>query len=93
MQLGFQSDDTDYPLSMKDMILGVLFAFSALVAFALSFSLRQTDGRPYLFTGCIAFCVLCLLFIAKKKEIVLGALLFILVRLVWSISVSGVRIW
>ena len=93
MQLGFRSDDTDFTLSMKGMVLGVLFGFSALLGFALSFTLLQPDGRPYLFTGCIVLFVLCLLFIDKKKEIALGAVLFILLRLVWSISVSGVRIW
>lgn len=76
-------------LSTKDTFLCVPLCFSAILAFALSFSLLQADGRPYVFVGCLIIYGVCLLFVDKKKELFLGSLVFILIRAVWSAAISG----
>jgi glucose dehydrogenase len=92
MQFRSKSGNANFPLSTKDTILGVLCAFSGLLCFALSFSLLQENGRPYLFSGCLAVCLVCLLLTEKKKELVLATAAFILLRVFWAILVSGLRI-
>jgi len=76
-------------LSTKDTFLCAPICFSAILAFALSFSLLQPDGRPYVFVGCLIVYGVCLLFADKKKELVLASLVFILIRVVWSAAISG----
>ena len=78
-------------LSTKDLILGIAFAFSSLLAFALTFSLFRSDGRPVLFGTCVLICAICLLVIERKKEIVLASVLFIAIRVVWSLSIAAVQ--
>lgn len=76
-------------LSMKDTILCAPICFSALLGFALSFSLFQPEGRPYIFCGCLIVYAIGLLFADKKKDLFLGSLVFILIRLVWSAVITG----
>jgi len=78
-------------LSTKDTIFGILFGFSALLGFALSFSVLQPNGRPFVFCGCLFICAICILIVDKKKEVVLGSLLFIALRVVWSLSVAAIQ--
>lgn len=82
---------SDFPFSMKDTILFILFGFSGLLCFALSFSLLQENRRPYLFGGCLVVCLVCLLLAKKKKELVLGTAAFILLRVAWAILVTGLQ--
>jgi hypothetical protein len=77
-----------YPYSLKDTVLLILIAFSALLAFGLSFTLLQRDGSPYLFAGSLVLCSLCLAFADRKKDIVLGTASFILLRVVWPIAIN-----
>lgn len=77
------------PLSTKDAFLSAPICFSAVLAFALSFSLLQPDGRPYVFCGCLVVYVTCLLLADKKKELALASMIFILIRIAWSIAISG----
>jgi len=79
-----QHSQPDFPLSTKDTFLLILSGFSGLLGFALSFSLFQPEGRPYLFMTCALLCLACLAFAEKKKEIALGTLGFILLRVIWS---------
>jgi len=83
--------DARFPLSTKDTILLILFGFSSLLGFALSFSLLHSDGRPYLFAGCVLVCAACLAAAEKKKEIVVGTVGFILLRVLWAVVVKLVR--
>jgi len=76
-------------LSMRDRLLLIPFGASALLAFALSFTVTQPDGRPYLFCGCLALCVVCLALAKERKAMVGGTVLFIALRLIWSISIIG----
>ena len=80
-------------LSTKDTILCVPIGFSGLLGFALSFSLFQPEGRPYLFGACLIVCVVSLLFADKKKDLFLGSLAFILLRLAWSAAITGLHAW
>jgi hypothetical protein len=91
MKSGSRFRGADFPFSTKDTILLILFGFSGLLCFALSFSLFQSDGRPYLFAGCLVFCLICLAFAEKKKELVLGTVAFISLRVVWAIAVDLMR--
>ena len=75
-------------ISVKDRFLGVPFGFSALVAFAVSFSLFQPDGRPYVFFSCTAICAVTFMFIEKKKEVALATVIFIALRLLWSAVIT-----
>jgi hypothetical protein len=77
------------PLSMKDTVLCVPICFSALLGFALSFSLFQPDGRPYVFGACVIIYVVSLLFADKKRDLFLASMVFILLRLVWSAAITG----
>jgi hypothetical protein len=77
------------PLSTKDTLVCAPICFSALLAFALSFSLFQPNGRPYVFCGCLIVYAICLLVADKKKELFLASMLFILIRLAWSAAISG----
>lgn len=77
------------PLSMKDTFLCAPICFSALLAFALSFSLFQPDGRPYVFCGSLIVYGICLLCADKKKELFLASMVFILIRVAWSGAISG----
>ena len=88
MEVKTRSRGRDFPLSAKDTVLLIPFAFSALLAFGLSFTLLQSDGRPYLFSGCLVLCITCLAFVDRKKDIVLGTVLFILLRITWSIAIN-----
>jgi hypothetical protein len=74
--------------SRKDVALGVVFSFSGLLAFALSFTLSDADGRPILFAACIALCIVCLIFATNKTGVLLGFAAFILVRLAWALAVT-----
>lgn len=91
-QLRSRPKGTDLLFSTKDTILLILFGFGGLLCFALSFSLLQSDGKPYLFGGCLALCLICLLLADKKKELVLGTVGFILLRVVWAILVNTLRV-
>ena len=83
--------DAGFEFTTKDTILLMLCGFSGLLGFALSFTLMQPDGRPYLFCCCVAIFVLSLLFAERKKEIALGTLAFILLRLVWAAIVTALH--
>jgi glucose dehydrogenase len=85
------SGSAGFPFSTKDTILGILFTFSGLLAFGLSFTLTQSDGRPYLFCFCLAVCILSLLFTKQKKEIFWGTIVFILLRLAWATVITGLQ--
>lgn len=77
---------------MKDTILIGVCGFSGLLCFALSFTLMQPDGRPYLFGGSLAVFIVGLLFAEKRRDILLGTIAFILLRLVWSALITGLQI-
>jgi hypothetical protein len=81
----------DPQLSMKDMILCIPICFSSLLAFALSFTLFQPEGRPYLFCGCVIVYVVSLLFVEKKRDVFLGSIIFILLRLVWGAVITALQ--
>ena len=83
----------DNQLSFKDTILGVLCAFSALLCFALSFTLLTPDGRPCLFAGSLAVFFVCLMFVEKKWAITGGAAIFILLRLIWAAMLTADQHW
>jgi hypothetical protein len=91
MERESESGNAGFPFSTRDTILGLLFTFSGLLAFGLSFTLMQADGRPYLFCGCLIVCALSLLFVDKRKQIFLGTVAFILLRLVWAAVVTGLQ--
>jgi hypothetical protein len=80
-----------FQLSLKDHFLLVIMGFSALLAFALSFSLWEPDGRPYLFCGCIAVYLICILIATQRKALALGTLAFVGLRLIWSIAITGAQ--
>jgi hypothetical protein len=82
---------TGQQISMKDTILSIPIGFSALLGFALSFSLFQPDGRPYVFGGCLIVYVVSLLFADKKRDLFLASLVFILLRLAWSAVITGIQ--
>jgi hypothetical protein len=84
-----KSGGTDNSVSTKDTVLMVLFTFSAMLGFGLFFTLLQENGRPYLFCGCFALCVVCLLLADKKKEIFWGGVAFILLRVAWGMVLVG----
>lgn len=84
-----KSRESDSELSTRDLVLGLLMAFSAFLAFALSFTLLQPDGRPYLFGGCLIVFFVSLLFADRKRDLFLGSLGFILIRLVWAAAVTA----
>ena len=79
-------------ISAKDRFLNAVCGFSALAAFALSFSLFQPDGRPYVFSGCLVVYAASLVFADRKRDIVLASASFILLRLVWSAITSGLQV-
>jgi len=79
------------PLSTKDTILCVPICFSALLGFALSFTLFEPDRRPYAFLGCLIVYATCLFFADKKKDLFLASIVFILIRLAWSAVVTGLH--
>lgn len=91
MQFESRPRGTHSYLSTKDTILGIVFAFSGLLSFALSFTLLHDNGRPYLFCGSLALCLVCLLLAKNKKVIVLGTVGFILLRVVWSILTTSLQ--
>ena len=76
-------------VSTKDRVLSIPFGFSALLAFALSFSLFQPDGSPYVFVSCLVICTATFMFIERKKDVALASVLFILLRLAWSAMITG----
>lgn len=78
-------------VSTKDRILNIPFGLSALVAFALSFSLFQPDGRPFEFFGCLLICAVTLAFVDRKRDMLLAAAAFILLRLVWAAVLTGIQ--
>ena len=78
-------------ISTKDRVLCIPFGLSALLAFALSFSLFQPEGRPYLFLGCLVLCTATFMFIEKKRDVALASVLFILLRLAWSAMITGLQ--
>jgi len=39
----------------------------------------------------VLICAICLLVIERKKEIVLASVLFIAIRVVWSLSIAAVQ--
>jgi hypothetical protein len=80
---------SDYLPSTKDELLGVVFVFSSLLGFALSFTVLQSNGRPVLFTVCVLVSVLCLALANNKKGIALGFLAFLALRTVWALIVGG----
>jgi hypothetical protein len=88
MLLESKSANSKFPLSMKDTILMVPCALSGLLGFALSFSLLQPDGKPYLFIGCVVVLLVSLLLADKRKELTLGVGCFIALRLVWAAVVT-----
>lgn len=92
MQRQSKSGRGVFPFSMKDTILLGLCGFSGLLCFALSFTLMQPDGRPYLFGGSLAVFVVGLLFAEKRKDIFLGTIAFILLRLVWGALIEGLHV-
>jgi hypothetical protein len=76
---------------MKDSVLCAALCFSTLLAFALSFSLFQPGGRPYVFCGCLIVYSVCLLLADNKKALFLGSVVFILIRLAWSAVITGIQ--
>ena len=89
-------DGTGSRVSTKDRILCIPFGFSALLAFALSFSLFQSGGRPYVFFSCLLICAVTLAFIERKKDVILASVIFIFLRVVWSALITGhqvLRYW
>ena len=72
-------------LSRKDHILGVIVLFSGTFAFALSFTLRQTNGKPALFAASIVIAAACLLIASNRKAILLGLIGFLALRLLISL--------
>jgi FtsH-binding integral membrane protein len=86
-----KSRHADAELSSKDLILIIPMGFSALLGFALSFTLFQPDGRPYLFGGCLIVFFVSLLFADRKRDIFLGCIGFLLIRLVWAAVVTALR--
>jgi len=79
---------TTYEPSRKDIVVGVVFCFSSLVAFALSFTVLEPDGRPILFTVLVVICLACFLIADNKKGVLLGGAAFLLVRVVWALLVT-----
>jgi drug/metabolite transporter (DMT)-like permease len=92
MQFESRPGNTDSYLSTKDTILGIIFAFSGLLSFALSFTLLHDNGRPYLFCSSLALCLVCLLLADRRKIIALGSVVFIVLRIVWSVLTTGLQI-
>ena len=78
-------------ISRKDTILCIPIGFSALLAFALSFSLFQPDGRRYLFCGCLVVYAASMLFADRKRDLFLASMVFILLRLIWSAVITGLQ--
>lgn len=74
--------------SRKDVALGVVFCISGLLGFCLSFSLTQSDGRPYLFALCVLICLTCLAFAENKAGVLLGFAAFLVTRLAWALAVT-----
>jgi hypothetical protein len=77
--------------SAKDRVLGVVFGFSGLLCFALSFTVLNPNGRPVLFFSCLCVCLVCLAFVDNKKGVVLGFLLFLLLRTIWAFMTFHAR--
>jgi len=88
MSLFTNGSDRDRELSGKDRILAVPFCLSALTAFALSFSLSNSPGRRYEFLCLLLICFLTLIFIDRKKDVVLASIVFIGLRVVWAVIVT-----
>ena len=67
----------------RDVILAAVFAGTSLLAFALSFTLMNDDGRPLLFSALVAVSMFCL-WKAKSKVALIGtALFFLMSRVLW----------
>jgi hypothetical protein len=65
----------------RDEILGIIFAITGLLAFALSFTLLDADGRPILFSASLGIALVCLAFIRNKRGAIFGFAAFVVVRL------------
>jgi len=92
MQSQSELERSDSRLSTKDICLIAVIAPCGLLCFALSFTLLQDNGRPYLFCGSLAVFLVCLLFADKKRDILGGMVVFIMLRVVWSIMTTSLRI-
>ena len=71
--------------SRKDIFLGVIVCLCGVLAFCLSFTLQQSNGRPFLFTALVAVCLVCIAFATNRKGVVLGFLAFLVLRVVWAL--------
>jgi hypothetical protein len=71
------------PLSVRDKVFGVLAAFSALYAFAVSFVLSLPSARQRFSIALIVF-VISFSFVHQKKGVTIGILAFIALRFAWS---------
>lgn len=77
-----------YEPSRKEITLAVVFSFSGLLAFALSFTMLQSNGRPLLFAFCIGVCLICLFFSNNKKGVIGTFVALFVVRLFWALIVT-----
>jgi hypothetical protein len=93
MEIQSKREDDNFPISTKDTILLILFGSGALLCFSLSFTLLQDNGRPFLFGGSLVLCLLCILLAQKRKEMLLGTVGFIAIRVLWGIVVTGLHIF
>jgi len=91
MHIGHEPDRGRLQFSLKDHILLIIMGASALLGFALSFSLLQPNGRPYLFSGCVAVYLTCIVFATKRRALVLGTLVFIAIRVIWSVAITAAQ--
>ena len=91
MRIDDEAKRRPYQFSVKDHILLVIMGFSGLLGFALSFTVLQADGRPYLFCGCLVVYLTCTFFATERRALVLATLGVIALRLIWSIAVTGVQ--
>lgn len=78
-------------LSLRDHFLLVIMGFSALLTFALSFTLWEPDGRPHLFIACVVVYLISVWFARERKALVLSTLAFLALRLIWGAVTAGVH--
>jgi hypothetical protein len=63
--------------------------FSGVLAFALSFTLLNDDGRSALFAASVVICFVCLTLTQHRAALLLAFSLFLLMRLVWSAFITA----
>jgi hypothetical protein len=69
----------------RDVFLAVPFGLAGLLCFALSFTLKQPDGRPVLFAVLLIVCLACLWLSKNRLALAAALVIFISIRVAWAL--------